>query len=161
MPAVMTLAFRQKVATWIKSRPAFLAWGTGLVGWGTTPPAVTNTATDLVAEIGRRKVTSTAYVVPDNAGEIVLRNGSRWTINVGPTHYLLFSVTFDPSEAPGQTIREFGLFLDGTVNPALPGGQVYFTPDQVVLKGDLAFVQREVFVRQDLTEEVYQFVLTC
>lgn len=161
MPSILTKAFRIDTATWIKNQEIFLAWGTGLNTWGTTPPVGSVDDVALVTEIGRKKVLQKQFVVADPTnGNIVLKSGTKWTVTTNPTNHILYSVTFDPSEASNATIREWGLFKGTVVKPGLPSGQLYFTPAQLNNIGRPIILVRDVFVRQPLVHEVIQFVQT-
>jgi hypothetical protein len=161
MPSILTKAFRIDAATWIKNQDIFLAWGTGLASWGTTPPVGSVDDLALVTEVGRRKVTQKQFVNPDPTnGTIILRNGTKWTVTTTPTHHILYTVTFEPSEAPTAVIREWGLFKGTTTQAGLPAGQTYFTPAQVTNIGRPIILVREVFTRQPLIRELFQFVQT-
>ena len=133
--AIVPSAARIAIAESFKLRPMHLAWGAGDGAW-TTPPAETLAATGLISEIGRRKPTEVTFGVADNAGDINTAIG-RFTKTSTPTNILVLTFDFDFTDAPTAVIREAGLFVGGTTNPALPAGQMYFQVGDVVTPGRL------------------------
>lgn len=110
------------------------------VQYGT--PALGSGETALVSEVGRRIASSVEFVVPDDNGNISTPGGARWTISTTATRYLYCSVLFDYLEASAETIREVGIFVDGTRKAGVPEGQLYLTPDQVAEPGYLLLLDR-------------------
>lgn len=110
------------------------------VQYGT--PALGSGETALVNEVGRRIASSVEFVVPDDNGNISTPGGQRWTISTTATRYLYCSVLFDYLEAATETIREVGIFVDGTRKAGVPEGQLYLTPDQVAEPGYLLLLDR-------------------
>lgn len=110
------------------------------VQYGT--PALGSGETALVNEVGRRIASSIEFVVPDDNGNISTPGGQRWTISTTATRYLYTSVLFDYLEAKDETIREVGIFVDGTRAAGVPEGQLYLTPDQVAEPGYLLLLDR-------------------
>lgn len=160
MSATLQDAGRIALAIALKAMPMHLAWGNGLPDWDTTPEAEPTDATALVAEVGRRKVTSVEYVTPDAAGAIVMPGGERFTVSAQPTAWLYVRTVFDFEDATGQTIREVGLFVGGTTDGALPPGQHYFTPAQVLTPGRLYLLDRgERIERNGTTYQAFDYVL--
>lgn len=160
MAAILTLSGRTAIATAIKSRTAHMAWGTGLSGWGATPPAPATTDTALVAEIGRRKATQIEYVTPDASGAIVVPEGA-YSISATPTLALYFKFFFDFTDAVGFTIREQAVFLDTVAGASVPAAQFYLTPAEVQNPGTLLVIQRTApFTREITTRQLFEFVVT-
>lgn len=110
------------------------------VQYGT--PALGSGETALVNEVGRRIASSLEFVVPDDDGNISTPGGQRWTISTTATRYLYCNVLFDYLEAATETIREVGIFVDGTRKAGVPEGQLYLTPDQVAEPGYLLLLDR-------------------
>ena len=72
--ATLTKTGRAAIAAAIANEKLYLAWGRGSESWdeeGATLPSLVN-ATSLVAEVGRRIVSSVGFVTPDDAGGIVI-----------------------------------------------------------------------------------------
>jgi len=105
-------------------------------------PQMGSSEVALVDEVGRRSAASVEFVVPDPDGAIYTPGGSRWTISIEATRYLYVSVLFDFLEAADETIREVGIFVDGTRKAGVPEGQLYLTPDQVDSPGYLMLLDR-------------------
>jgi hypothetical protein len=157
--AILTTAGRTAIATSIKALTMHLAWGPGDGSW-TTPPAESAAATVVTNEIGRRLITSCDYVVPDSAGAIEVPDVGRFSVSVTPTNRLFVVTRFDFADAPTATIRQLGLFVGCTTNPALPPGQKYFTPDQIVSPGTLLEIANQVpKPRSPATREQFEFLI--
>ncbi len=158
--AVLQQRGREALAGKVAATPIFLAWGRGNPAWDAVPEPEPSDATALVDEIGRRQVTTVAYVRPDAAGEIELADESRWAIHPSRTSYVLVRTVFAYAEAAGQTVRELGFFLDCQPVAGLPAGQRYFTPAQIAVPGDLYTLQRvQKFVRDGSVRQSFEFVL--
>lgn len=137
--SIVTRSGRSVIAESIALRSIHVAWGTGDGAW-VTPPAEASTATALQAEIGRRTATQVAYVVEDEAGDIVLPAG-RFSISATPTNMLYVTAQFDFNDAYSSVIRELGIFVGTQVQAGLPAGQRYFTPDQIASPGKLLHLE--------------------
>lgn len=114
-----------------------LAWGSGDPSWSSGPPDPSPTATALTAEVGRRRATEVEYVVPDGAGSIDLGDLGTYTISLTPTRYVYMRFTFDLVDGVGEDIREVGVFLNSTIDGAVPPGQDYVVPAEVTDGGTL------------------------
>ncbi|WP_250266056.1 hypothetical protein, partial [Rhodovastum atsumiense] len=68
--AILTRSGRTALAIALLEQPIHLAWGTGLAAWDDTPAAESATATALVAEVGRRALTESRFVM--NLGDWVV-----------------------------------------------------------------------------------------
>ena len=157
--AVLQNEGRKALARAIAAQSIHLAWGRGLPAWDAAPVPEPIDATALVDEIGRRVVTSVAYVVPDAAGEIELVTG-RYKVSATPTKWLHLRWTFDFADAEGQTIRELGIFLGTVPLPARPAGQRYFAPGDLQTPGDLYCLERlPKFTRNGAVRQVFEYVL--
>lgn len=143
------------------SRSLFLAWGRGNPAWDLAPEPEPINATALVDEVGRRRVTQAQFVLPDPAGEIELPGGQRFTPSLVPTKWAHVRVVFDYEDAAGQTLREIGLYFDTEVDPALPAGQRYFTPAQIVSPGRLKVLERlaNPLPREAGVRQTFEYVL--
>jgi len=150
---------RIALAKLIKNAELHLAWGTGLTAWDTTPVQPTSNDTDLVAEIGRRKVSVVEYCVPDAEGAIEVTSG-RYSSSVTPSSYLYMSFNFSIDDAPTAVIREVGLFV-GAVLASHPDGQMYFDVADVAEKGQLFLVNRfEPLHRSTTIRQYFEFVIS-
>lgn len=158
--AVLQDRGRALLARLVAAQAVYLAWGRGLPAWDGAPAPEPTAATALVDEVGRRRLTASQFVLPDVAGEIELPDGSRYTASAEPTKWLLLRWTFDYADAAGETIRELGVFIGGTVIEGLPVGQRFFTPEQVATPGDLYTLERfAAWTRNANTRQVQEVVL--
>lgn len=159
--AILTRTGRAAIAKALKAIPSYLAWGIGDGAWSSTIPPENPDATALIAEVGRRKATSVDYVMPDENGTIEIPGAGLFSVSATPTRQLVYTFKFDFAEASDQTIRELGIFVNVQTNPALPPGQMYFTPDQVVQAGDLLQLEhRAPITRSPGSRETFQLLLT-
>jgi hypothetical protein len=159
--ALLTNAGRSGLAQAVadKADVIYLALGEGDPDWDVTPEEATVNETALVAELGRRLLTSVLFVVPDLAGEILTPSGT-YSVSETPTPYLLFRFVFDLTDSPNAVIREVGMFIDSTVVAGLPAGQRYFSPAEVDDQGILLAVERfTAFTRSADVRQIFQFVL--
>ena len=158
--AVLQNRGRVAIARAVAALPIYLAWGRGSPTWDDELEAEPTTAEALVDEIGRRIATSVQFAEPNPDGEIELPDGSRYSVSATETKWLYVTWVFNYADAAGETVRELGVFLGGTLVPGLPAGQRYFTADQVVEPGDLYNLERfDKFTRAASTRQVQAFVL--
>lgn len=161
MAAILTLAGRVAIAEAIKSSSAIhMAWGTGDVSWGTTPPAPAPNATALLAEIGRRQATEVTYCNPQAGGAIVVPNGT-FSLSATPTANLYFKFFFEFGDAVGQTIREQAIFVNTVRNTGVSSSLAYLTPTQISNPGRLIVLQHSSpILRESTTRQLFEFVVT-
>lgn len=158
MPAKQ-LDGRIALAELVATQPIHIAWGTGNPAWDDAPEPEPNDATGLVAEIGRRIATQVAFVNPDPAGAIETPQGN-FTLSAAPTRHLYVRGVFGFDEAPDARIRELAVLIGTTVDPALPAGQRYFTPDQIVDPGRLYLLDRsQNFQRNGSVRPAFDYIL--
>lgn len=165
--AILTLSGRAAIAAAIATRSLHLAWGTGDPAWDDAPAPESTLATGLTNEIGRRALTLWQFVTPDENGAITVNDVDDPTITNSfapspvPTNHLYLLFNFDSLDAPAATIRETGVFVDTVVDPALPPGQKYFTPDQLTSPGTLLALERlPFFNRQPSVRQTFEQVIT-
>ena len=135
-------AGRTKLAQTIAALPIYLAIGRGLPAWDSAPEPPPATATQLVDEIGRLRVIDITYVVPHEAGSITMPAGARYNPSAKPTRWLLLRANLEFGHAQGEQVREFGVFIGGATDPALPPGQLYFSRAQVTDIGTPYAIER-------------------
>lgn len=151
---------RVVIAQSIALRPLHVAWGLGDGVWTTSIPTEDPEASSLIDEVGRHTVTSTEFVVPDVAGTIVLPSG-KFSLSVTPTNHLLISTTFDFSDASSSVIREVAIFAGTQIQAGLPGGQRYFTPEQITDEGRMLYVENiGPIYRSSAIQETFKTVIT-
>lgn len=158
--AILTNSGRVAAAESIKARPIHMAWGSGDAGWDVTPVPVSTTDTALVQEIGRRLATAVKYCVADPAGEIIVPTG-RFREVATRTNNLFCKFNFDFTDAENATIREVAVIVGTTTKPALPPGQMYFEPADLIDPGLLLVVERlPKFDRSVSVRQSFEFVIT-
>ena len=156
---ILTASGRIVIAESIEARPIHLAWGLGDGAW-TTPPSEDSTHTSLINEIGRLKASEVAYVVLDPTGDINTPTGI-YKRSVTPTNSMLLGFNFDFDNASSSVIREIAVFVGCTTNPALPGGQTYFVPADIVASGRLLHLENLAPIfRSPSIRENFQIVIT-
>lgn len=158
--AILTKSGRVVIAESILLRSIHVAWGSGDGTW-ISPPAESPDATALMAEVGRRTATSAVYVTPDAAGTIVLPGGAKFSISGTPTNSVMVTADFDFADAPSSVIREFAVFVGGTIIGGLPGGQNYFIPAEVATPGRLLHIENiQPIFRSPAIRETFKTVVT-
>ena len=159
--AILPKTGRAAIAKAIKTQSLHLAWGTGDTSWGATPPAESADAATLVAEVGRRKALEAAFVAPDPNGEIVVDGAGRFTRSATETNQLYMAFKFDFQDAPTAIIREIGVFVGTETDAALPAGQQYFIPANVVHPGTLLQLENKAPIyRSASTRETFEILIT-
>lgn len=157
--AVLTNSGRAAIATAVKNQTIHMAWGSGNPDWDDTPYPSQVGSTALVAEIGRRRASQLLYCTPDPAGELVVPDG-RFTASLTPTKYLYMRFTFDFADAPAAAIREVAVFLGTTAKPAVPPGQDYLEPDDILDPGQMLSVENiPKMQRSPLVRQQFEFVI--
>lgn len=141
-------------------RSIHLAWGSGDASWDATPVPDSTTETALVAEVGRRLITSAQYCVADANGSIQVPTGN-FSPSVTPTNSIYLRFNFDFVDSSSATIRELGVFVGSMTNPGLPSGQMYFMPSDIVSPGRLLVAERiPAFTRSPNVRQAFEFVVT-
>ena len=153
-------------------QPLHIALAQGLPEWEDTeaPLPDTVTMTALTNEMGRRVPNIVGFVVPDEAGGIVISEGldangevrtTRYRMVSEPTPYLYMQVAYDLTDAPSGTIRQMGIFVGSTVREGLPPGQRFFTPDEIDDPGLLLAVEilQPAIPRNPQVRQAVEFVL--
>ena len=158
--AILTISGRTALAEALSNEILHLAWGTGNADWDDTPVLESIDDTALVNEVGRRSATLVNYCVPDEAGDIIVPTG-RFQSQAEPSNNLYLRFNFDFSDASNSIIREAAIFSRTQVVSGLPGGQFYFTPDQIADPGILVALERfPAIIRSGAVRQSFEFVLT-
>jgi len=157
---ILTKSGRIVIAEAIALRHVHCAWGRGDGAWTTSPPPEDSEATALIDEVGRRTADQVAYVVPDNAGDIVLPNGT-FSISPTPTRHLYVRTKFGYTDAPTSIIREMAVFVGTTTVAGLPPGQRYFVPSEISNPGRMLHLEHfQPIYRSGVIEESFEVVIT-
>jgi len=93
---------------------------------------VSKQETALRAELGRKLPSRVEFVVFDVSGDIVTDNGT-YSLSPGgaPTNQVLFETAISSDDAPGQVIRELGVFVDATYTGGVPAvGQTFIDAER-------------------------------
>ncbi len=158
--SVLTESGRIAIAAAIKEQSIHLAWGTGDVNWGDTPPVEDVTATVLLAEVGRRHIFEKRFCSPDVNGEIIVPTG-RFTFSNNPTNNLYLSFKFDFDDGSDKVIRELGVISGSEIKSTVPAGQMYFLPADIETAGILLLLEYTAPIhRNAATRETFEFVIT-
>lgn len=156
--AILTNSGRIAIAKAVMEQEIHLAWGSGDPDWDDTPVAPDVTNTELVNEIGRRRVTQALYCLPDPLGELVVPEG-RFTQSLVPTNYIYTRFTFDFSDAPTSEIREVAVFLGTERAVGVPLGKDYLEPAEVADPGQMLEIERvPKITRSALVRQQFEFV---
>lgn len=119
-------------------------------------PPPTKQTTALVSEVGRCRITAVDYVEPledaaDPDARFVVVGEEKFAFSTMPTSRLLVRARLGESDAVGQDILEYGLFMGCEVDEALPDGQQFYEPNQVTGSGQLMIAQTRSPVPHDGT----------
>ncbi len=141
----------------------YMAWGIFPVAyptpWTDTPPPIDTTATELLDEIGRRRVSVSAYVIPDVNGELTI-NGVKYSLSSSKTNYLWVKFSHEESDGGVNNICQLGIYLNVKPKVTVPPGQFYITKNDCDDIGDLFMLGNvPVFPLNPLTKEIWEFVL--
>lgn len=158
--AILTNSGRAAAAAAVKAQPIHMAWGTGLPAWDDAFVPEDVTATALVDEIGRRRVTQVQFCLPDAQGELVVPTG-RFSVSATPTKYLYMRFSFDFTDAPANTIREVAVFLNTTAKASVPAGKDYLVPADIESPGILLALEHLTtkLVRSSAVRQQFEFVI--
>ncbi len=158
--AVLQNIGRIALAKAVAAQTIHIAWGRGLPGWDDIPQPEPTTALGLVDEICRRLVTEVLYVKPDDAGDIELPSGARYSVSAEPTTYLLLRCTFGFTDAQGETVREMGVFFGTVAKPGVPEGQRLLLPGDIAQAGEIYTLEHRVAnVRTGSTRTLEEIIL--
>lgn len=174
---VLTDAGRAAMMKAIKEQTMFLALGTGRTEWGDTPPSEESTATELVSEVGRKALTRSFYVTPDDEfgtievpvtitenedgdGEVTVST-QKYKVSETPTRHLYVEFALDFADAVGQTIRELGLFVGAVLKDEAEQEKRYFTQEDFKDLGLLFQIEnREPMIRRAETRDTFMWVIS-
>jgi hypothetical protein len=158
--ATLVTSGRTAIADSIRDGALFMGWGAGLVAWDTAFVTEDSSKTQLVTPVGYRKLTESAFCTPNANGTIVVPTGN-FNVSQTPTNHLYLRFTFDFDDAPTAQIRETAVFLGTVTDPALPLGQMYFSPAQVTNPGTMLVAENVPRInRTAATRETFEFVVT-
>lgn len=104
-----------------------------------SPPPDDVTALSLLNEIGRRRITSSNYVVEDPLGLIGVDN-KYYTVTLSPTNLVYLKFSFDAGNAANERVLQIGIFTEVTKKVAVPQGQNYLIPSEIENAGNLFFI---------------------
>jgi len=96
----------------------------------------------LVAEVGRRRANTVAFVLPAENGDIETPDRKKWSLSQKSTRYLLVRTNFGFTDAPNDTIREVAIFINTVSADGIPSGQLYLKPDEIADPGRLLLIDR-------------------
>jgi hypothetical protein len=110
------------------------------------------TKTGLVNPLGLKKISQVEFLVNDGGGTVINSTGS-FSVSPDPTNILLIRGSFLSSEYSGQTIREFGVFLESDVLSGQPPLHFY-PPGEITDYGiPLMFENTPQIVVGDINKE--------
>jgi len=101
----------------------WLAVGRGDAAWGDAPAEPPLTDLGLADMIGMLRLTEKQFVTKDANGTIETNDEQKWAISNAPTRFLYVRYVLKVSEAVGNTIREWGIYLDPVMAGSVPIGQ--------------------------------------
>jgi hypothetical protein len=160
--AILTTTGRIAFQSAMSVRSMHLAWGTGDVSWGGSPPAESTESVALVAEVGRRAPLQIAFVEPDAEGAVELPGGEKYSIVEEATRYLMLDFHFAFLDAATDTIREIGIFVDTVTAEGISPSKPYLLPEEVEDPGILLVTENLdlPIVRSEAVRERFTYILS-
>lgn len=151
---------RSLVAQIMSQQTLHMAWGRGLTSWDANTPSESLSAVSLTDEFGRRKVTQTNFVTPDEQNGAILVPQGRFSISPTPTKYLYVLFSFDFLDAPTEIIREVGVFVGTTVKAGVPASKAYLLPSEIENAGTLLTLEHIPRIdRSNTVRQQFEFVI--
>ncbi|PRA87918.1 hypothetical protein CQ054_05835 [Ochrobactrum sp. MYb29] len=139
-------------AQYLMQQPLFFAVGSGDPAWDSLPDPTPDEENQRLSElakenalescIGVTRVRARSFMKADPNGEIVLSDGSRWSVSSTATNTLRLEGRLDIADATGNSIRETGVYLDTQLSEAVPSGQMFIPIGDVVSLGTLIQLHR-------------------
>lgn len=137
----------------------FQQWGKGLTAWDGAPDDDVSGETDLTTPLGIFPG-AWSYVEPDPAGAIIMGDGSRWTLSVDPTPYILTESAYAAEDESGNSIRELALRIGSEIEPGHEA-DAYWPMANVSAPGALQAMDRiKLAPRSPETSGKVRFLLT-
>lgn len=170
--AVFTQSGRVVLAQALFDMPLFLAMGEGDPEWDSLSPPTTpeeqairdaalTVLTDLVSKVGITRTREKFFVKPDNAGTILIGDGSAYSQSQTPTAYVFVRFQLDLPDAAETTLRETGVFVGTQPVGTVPAGQMYIPAADVTSFGTMIEVDRFApIVRDGSIGQTFSFILT-
>jgi hypothetical protein len=132
---------------------------TSAEAWGQDPLNPNVLHSRLYREVGRRKILTKKYVVPDPEGPYATTQ-SRWSESSIPTRHLYVYVAFDLDDASTSTLFQYGLFIDTVAISGYENAN-YLTPDLVDDPGTMLSIENtSPIFRNRSTREIHEIVMT-
>jgi hypothetical protein len=166
---------RAAMAKAIKEQSIFLALGTGSPEWGTTPPDEDPGVTALLGEVGRRALTRSLYVVPDEDNGTIevptsvtvdgnnntVVSTQKFSVSETPTRHVFVEFQLDFADAAGVTVRELGVYIGCVLRDDLPPGKMFFVAADFVDNGLLFQIEhREPTIMKPDTRNSFKWVIS-
>lgn len=150
---VFTIGSRTIVAHLLMQQPLFLAVGSGDPAWDDIPPPATpeeealemaalSKETSLKNCVGFTRIRSKSFVTPDEAGTIVMLDGSKWSKTNDPVPAFMLEYLLDLEDATGVSLRENGIYVGTQFAASVPAGQMYVPLADVTSLGTLIQLTR-------------------
>ena len=159
--AVFTIGGRIVAAQLFHAQTWFLGLGRGDPQWDSALVQPSPTLTDLVDKVGVTRCREVAYVKPDDAGDISMSDGAKFSRSDDPTRYLYLYFKLDLPDASPNTLRENGVYFGTALAAGIPAGQFYIDAADVETWGTLIRADRfNSIVRDGTIEQAFSMIIT-
>lgn len=150
--SVFVAGSRIAFARYLMQAPLFVAVGSGDAAWDGLPePTPEEEAQQLAALsqesaltncIGVTRVRARSYMKADPNGDIILSDGSAWSVSSAETNTIRLEAKLDIGDATGDSVRETGVYLDTKISESVPAGQMFIPLADVTNLGTLLQLHR-------------------
>lgn len=150
--SVFVAGSRVVVARYFMQAPLFIAVGSGDPEWDSLPTPTPEEELPLLEAlsqestltncIGVTRVRARSYMKADPNGDIVLSDGSVWSVSVTETNTIRLEASLDIGDATGDSVREAGVYLGTQISETVPPGQMFIPLTEVTSLGTLIQLHR-------------------
>ncbi len=150
--SVFVAGSRIAFARFLMEQTLFIAVGSGNPAWDSLPDPTPEEEPLRLAElaqesalencIGVTRVRARSFMKADPNGDIILSDGSAWSVSISDTSTLRLEGRLDIADATGETVRETGVYLGTQISEAVPSGQMFIPLADVTSLGTLIQLHR-------------------
>lgn len=150
--SVFVAGSRVAFARYLMQQPLFIAVGSGDPAWDSLPDPTPEEENLRLAEIaqasalesciGVTRVRTRSFMKADPNGDIILSDGSAWSVSSADTNTIRLEARLDIADATGEAVRETGVYLGTQIKETVPAGQMFIPLSDVVSLGTLIQLHR-------------------
>lgn len=150
--SVFVAGARIAFAQYLMQAPLFVAVGSGDPAWDSLPAptpeeeilqlAALSQESALENCIGVTRVRARSFMKADPNGDIILNDGSAWSVSSTPTNTIRLEGRLDIADATDETVREAGVYLGTEISEDVPAGQMFIPLADIANLGTLIHLHR-------------------